>query len=301
LYSLIVEDRRAVKMTDILVKRIPKYVNQFQPTVYDEDPSVDRCGTASAAMCLDFAYPNKYDPFKIEHDLYVKLAGADVPSNHKGVYYTDLLKFFDEMHVGYIDMSSLVEEGLKSDIAPLYDEIEAQNRQGVIQLLLVEDESYLREAITNEKLHNWVDNGLAHYIVRDGFSDDQGYGFYLEPAAPGFKQPVKILWSKGIVPAKIAAAVAIMPPGVPVPPAGFSFQHGVWPEPPKPPVDTDKAMQAILALLAACQNQEKALQQQLDTNKAMQTAITSLQGIIRIEDQPTMALPVIKPESEASA
>lgn len=277
-------------MTDFLVKRLPAYVNQFAPSPWAQNPSGYRCVTASAAMALDFAYPGKHDPAQVEHDLYVKYAGPDVSSDHNGLTKDQLKEILTSFHVGFIDMDNLVQEGLNGNPSPLLQEMEAQNKQNVLQIITVADESFLKEALTGKKLHNWVDNGLSHCFVRVGFSDDQGFGEYLEPAAPlfcqdaqGHEKPVAIAWSD-IVSARVITCIAIMPYGVPVPPAGFSYQHGVWPVPPKPPVDVDKAEQAILALLAACQNQQAALQQQLTTNQAMQTALGALQGVIKSEE-----------------
>lgn len=261
---------------DILVKRLPRYVNQFQPTIYAEHPSLYRCASASAAMCLDFAYPGKYNPFQVEHDLYTKYDGSDIASNHMGMTKEEIIKFFEDEHVGYIDMSDLVQEALNGNINALYDEIEAQNRQGVIQFLTVGDESKLREAVTNEKLHNWTDNGLSHCIVRVGFSDNEGYGFYLEPAAPAFcaKGPVKISWSKSIEPARIITAIAVLPDGIQAPPKGFRYTNGVYPKP-KPVIDPNRNKNLVQAMLHAAQEQNRTQQEALKANEALLQALTS--------------------------
>lgn len=276
-------------MTDFLVKHLPRYVNQFAPSPFVHDPSGYRCVTATGAEAIDFAFPEKYNPVQIEHDEYVRYAGPDVPSDHNGLSKEQLLEILHRYHVGVIDMDALVQEGLHGDTEALLEEIEAQNRQDVVQVITVEDESHLKHAKTGVSLHNWSDalNHGAHTFLRVGFSDDEGYGLYMEPAAPGFAQPVPIAWSD-IVSGKVITCVAIMPPGVEPPPAHFSYQHATWPTPPpppKPPIDVDKAEQAILALLAACKNQEEALQKQLDTSKEMQTVLTALQGVIKVEDE----------------
>ena len=266
-------------MTNFLVKRLPAYVNQFAPSPFAKNPSGYRCVTASAAMAIDFAYPGGHDPYQLEHDLYVQYAGPDVPSDENGLSKDQLKEILTTFHVGFIDMDPLVQEGLNGNPTPLLQEMEAQTKQDVLQIITVADESFLKEAGTGKKLHNWVDNGLKHCFVRVGFSDDLGYGEYLEPAAPlfcqdaqGHEKPVAIAWSD-IVSAKIITAIAIMPYGVPVPPVGFSYQHGVWPVPPKPPINVDRAEQLLLQIIAECQADKQAKQQQLDRNRAMQQAL----------------------------
>jgi hypothetical protein len=252
---------------DILISRLPKYVSQFAPTSEAPHPSLFRCGPAAGAMCLDFAYPNKYDPYLIEHQEYVKLVGPDVASDQQGVTNAIMLKFFADYHIGVVDMQHLVDQGLQhGNYGPLYAEIEAQNRQGIIQFLSVADESLLIDDATGASLHPGLHYG--HCIVRLGFSDDAGYGLYYDPAAPaqctdpktGKNVPVHISWSDSMAKAHINSCFAIMPPGVSVPPAGFSFQSGKWPAP-KPTVDVDKILstvgamqQAIAAMASATQN-----------------------------------------------
>src|SRR5579859_8061265 len=99
-------------MTDILLPRLPRFVNQFAATVFDEHPSLFRCGTASGAICVDFAYPGHYDPYKVEHDEYVKLVGPDDPQDQNGVTDAKMEQFFADFHVGVIYMHDLVQHGL---------------------------------------------------------------------------------------------------------------------------------------------------------------------------------------------
>lgn len=302
-------------MTDFLVKRLPAYVNQFKRTTFAPSPSGYRSVTASAAMVIDYADPGKYDPDQVEHDLYVRYAGPDVASDHNELSKDQLKAILVQFQVGFIDMDNLVQEALHGDPAALLHEIEAQNEQQVIQILTVADESFLKEAGTGKKLHNWNDTGLSHCFVRVGFSDSDGYGLYLEPAAPGFctdpatgqEKPVRIAWAD-IVAARVITCIAIMPPGVEAPPDGFSFQNAQWPTPPaptKPPVDTDKATQAILALIAACQKQDAALQtymqQQSETNKTMQEALNGALATLKpVEEQETILMEAIKSYENAT-
>ena len=234
-------------MTDIIISRLPKYVNQFAATSEAPKPSLFRCGTAAGAMCVDYAYPNKYDPYQVEHEAYQKYVGPDVNTDQNGVTNDIMLQFFKDYHVGVLDMQSLVDEGLRTgNYGPLYDEIEAQNKQGFIQFMSVADESLLIDDSTGASLHPGLHYG--HCIVRLGFSTDQGYGLYFDPAnaqactdaRTGKNVPVKISWSNSIVKARPNFAMAIMAPGVPAPPAGFSFQKAQWPAPAKPAPDLTK-------------------------------------------------------------
>lgn len=241
-------------MADILIPRLPRFVNQFAASVYDEHPSLFRCGTAAGSICLDFAYPGHYDPYKVEHDEYQKLVGPDTPSDQNGVTDAKMEQFFADFRVGTIYMHDLVMQGFEQgEYAPLLAEIEAQNRQGVIQFLSVADESSLIDAKTGASLHPGLHYG--HCIVRLGFSDDTGVGYYFDPAAaqaqfdPATKsyKPVEISWEASIVHAKVNCVFAIMPPGVPAPPAGFSYQHGTWPAA-KPVIDFAKMLNNLNAI-----------------------------------------------------
>lgn len=258
---------------DIIIPKLPRYVNQFAGTVYDENPSLFRCGTASGAMCVDFAYPGHYDPYKVEHDAYVKLVGPDTPQDQNGVTDEKMLQFFKDYHVGVVYMRNLVLPGLNAgDYEPLLAEMEAQNRQGVIQFLSVQDESLLIDEATGASLHPGLHYG--HAIVRLGFSDDGGFAYYFDPAAaqaqfdPASKsyKPVKISWHDSMVKARVNCVMAIMPPGVEPPPAGFSYQTGKWPAP-KPTLDITKVL-ANLAAISSVGQQLTKLASDLATDVA---------------------------------
>lgn len=223
---------------------------------------------------MDFAYPNKYDVNLIAHDEYVKYVGPDVPTDTNGVNANTMKKFFADFGVGIVDLQDLVNQGLQhGNYQPLLDEIEAQNRQGVIQFLSVADEALLIDDRTGASLH--PDLHYGHCIVRLGFSTDQGYGLYFDPAnaqactdqKTGKNIPVKISWSNSIIKAKPNFAMAIMPPGVSAPPAGFSYQKGTWPAPAKPAPDLTK-LSANLDSMAS-------------TLAQMQTFLTNLSNEIK--------------------
>lgn len=224
-----------------------QYLNQFKPSSWAPHPSTWRCVAASALMAAQVAYPVAFNPEQAEHAFYEKYAGPDVPSDHQGIGKESLLAWFRDNHIGFIDLQDIVDSG---DHELLREEITAMNRQNVLQVISVADESYLKYAPGEAKLHNWNDVGLAHCFVRLGFSDDKAYGYYAEPAAAGFSydeqgtwQPIPIFW-KDIVAGRITSCIAVMPAGVPVPPAGFRYHRApgqpdnIWPEPAKPAVDT---------------------------------------------------------------
>lgn len=222
-----------------------QYVNQFAPSQWAPHPSNYRCVTATMAMCAEIAYAGRWNPPQLEDQLYTRFAGPDVPTDQQGLTKAQVLTWFHEVGIGFIDLADML-----SDDTALKAEIQAQNEQGVAQLITVADESKLYDAVSGVKLHNWADTGLSHCFLRVGFSDDQGYGLYYEPAAPGFTQPVPISWDNSIMPAGVITAVAIMPAGVPVPPAGFRYTSGKWPEP-KPMFDATKAESTLAASMAA--------------------------------------------------
>lgn len=235
-------------MTDHIIPLPPNftYVNQFQPSTWAPHPSLYRCVTATMAMLAEIAYPGKWNPPQLEDQLYTRFAGPDVPSDEQGLTKANVLKWFGEVNIGFVDLQPLI-GGINEE---LLAEIEAQNKQGVPQLIVVADESKLYDARTGAKLHNWVDTGMHHCFMRAGFSDSDGYGLYYEPAAPGFAQPVPIAWrgDNSIVSAGIMTAIAVMPHGVAVPPANFSYQTGTWPTP-KPAFDAAKALNTIAVMV----------------------------------------------------
>jgi hypothetical protein len=228
-----------------------RYLNQFAPSQWAEHPSLYRCVAAVWAMLMEISYPGKWIPEELMHDLYVLWAGPDVASDTQGIDKAPVLAWAHKNGVGFVDMANLL-----GDTATLLHVIERQNEMGIPQLITVADESFLKDAKTGVKLHNWNDAGMGHAILRAGFSDSDGYGLYFEPAAPGFAQPVPISWADSIVPAHIVTAVAVMPHTVPQPPADFDWLHNTWPAP-KPTLDVTKALNTI-----------GAMQQALDAMKA---------------------------------
>ena len=129
-------------------------------------------------------------------------------------------------------------------------ELGHQNMQNVAQIITIVNMGSLHEAVLSgdkyvqgASLYPWPGHGegVSHVILRIGTG--QNIGHYADSAAPSFCldekgkfRPARILWSD-IEAAGVMHCLAIMPDDVPAPPAGFSFQHGVWPEPPKPAVD----------------------------------------------------------------
>ena len=99
-------------MTDFVVHLPPnfRYLNQFAPSSWAPNPSKYRCGTAVSAMVAEIAYPGKWIPEELEHDLYVKWAGPDVPTDENGVTKEQILAWLSQANIGHIDMSNLVAE-----------------------------------------------------------------------------------------------------------------------------------------------------------------------------------------------
>lgn len=233
-------------MTDIAVK-LPanfRYLNQFAPSKWAADPSLLLCGETCAAMAAEFAYPGKYVPEQLIEELCVRFTGQpDTKANPWGTTKGELEDWFKSVSIGFIDMGAQVDEFNKGNEAPLHNEIMAQNEQGVPQIIAVADEAYLIEFGTGKNLHSWVNKNdpnhkvYGHVIFRVGYGD--GYGLYMEPAAPAFAHPVKIGWND-VKAAKIVTCLAIMPNGVATPPAQFSYTNAKWPTPPKPQPDFAK-------------------------------------------------------------
>ena len=261
---------------DYLVK-LPsswRYINQFIHTHWSEDPSTMRCGPDSSALAAEFAYPGRWDPVELMHDLYVKWAGADISSNKQGTTIEEIKNWLASVHIGFIDLQLLVDEHNKGNRDPLRHMLGWMNKQNVPQIVTVTDEAYMRKAVLDAQheyvsgpiLHSWTNPDdphhtvYSHVIFRVGFSDSDGIGYYADPAAPNFCldskgnfTPVPILWSD-MEKAGIMHALAIMPHGVSVPPEGLNFNwaNTPWPTPP-PKIDLDRAAQAVHGLDAPLQ------------------------------------------------
>lgn len=224
-----------------------RYLNQFQPSQWSEQPSLYRCVAASAAMLAEIAYPGRWIPEELEHDIYTKLAGPDVPTDKIGITKDAILNWFKSVDIGYYDNASYL-----NDHTTLLEVMQRQNDMNVPQMITVANENLLVHAVTKQKLHNWIEpvDSAAHTFIRIGYSDTDGYGLYYEPAAPGFAQPVPISWSDSIEQAGVITCVAIMPSKVAAPPSNFDWLHNTWPEPVPQPRVSD-ALSTIEAIKAA--------------------------------------------------
>jgi len=231
-------------MADFMVK-LPsnfRYVPQF------DGNSQYKCVESCLAMAGQFAYPDRYaHPALLMSQIYQQYVGPDVVGDRKGTTEAQALDWLHSQNIGVIDMQALLDNPEE-----LHAEIQAQNKQGVVQIISIGDESFLKYAKNGQTLHNWADalNHGSHAMLRVGYSDSEGWAYYMEPAAAqNFAEPVPIEWLD-FLNGKIVGCIAIMPPGVPVPPADFSYQHGTWPEPPKPKpvVDFEKVLSNLAAI-----------------------------------------------------
>ena len=240
-------------MTDFLVP-LPsnfRYVYQFSAGT-----SQYKCVEASLAMAAQVAYPDRYaNPAQLMSQIYQQYVGPDVTGDRNGTTKEQAIDWLRSQGIGYIDM-----QGMLSNLDELKAEIQAQNLQHIPQIISIGDESFLKYAKTGQTLHNWADalNHGSHTFLRVGFSDSEGWAYYMEPAAaPNFAEPVPIKWSD-IEAGAVVGCIAIMPHGVPVPPTGFSFQHSTWPAP-KPVFDAAKAESTLAAAMLALDAAKGAL------------------------------------------
>src|SRR5258708_37379176 len=173
-------------MTDFMVK-LPgnfRYVTQFEA-----GKSQYRCVEASLSMAGQIAYPARYaNPQLLMSQIYSHFVGPDVVGDRNGTTREQAIQWLQSQNIGYIDMQHLIDAG---QIEELHAEISAQNKQDVCQIFSIGDESFLKHAKTGHTLHNWADalNHGSHTMLRVGYSDDQGYAYYEEPAAaPNFSE-----------------------------------------------------------------------------------------------------------------
>jgi hypothetical protein len=257
-------------MPEVVVKlpRGFRFLNQFSPSQWAQNPSKYRCAEASVAMATEFARPGSHIPEHLMDYLYVKYIGPDDAGDQRGTNEAQLEEMLKWCQVTFVNLQALVDEFSKGDRTPLHAELMAMNNQNVMQIITVADESKLYDAV-GKKLHAWNDEGMSHVMTRVGYSTDEGYGLYGEPAAVGFAQPVRIPWQR-IIDAGIVHAWGILAEGVPMPPAGFLFQRGTWPAP-KPATVTlsqaelEQALSILEAALTAQTNSLNAIKDLLKT------------------------------------
>jgi hypothetical protein len=243
-------------MADFMVK-LPsnfRYVYQF------DGNSQYKCVEASLAMAGQIAYPDRYAHVALlMSQIYTHYVGPDVVGDRNGTKPEQALDWLRLQNIGHIDMQPLIDSG---DIAKLHDQIAAMNRQDVSQIISIGDESFLKHAKTGHTLHNWADslNHGSHTMLRVGYSDSDGWGYYEEPAAaPSFSEPVPIDW-QNFLDGKIVGCIAIMPHGVSVPPEGvhFDWTAQTWPKP-KPAFDAVKAESTVAAMINALDAMKTAM------------------------------------------
>jgi hypothetical protein len=225
-------------MTDHLI-HLPgnfRYVYQF-----GQGKSQYKCVEASLAMAGQIAYPSRYgNPAQLMSQIYTQYVGPDVAGDRNGTTKAQALDWLQSQHIGHIDMQPLIDAG---QLDELKAQIQAQNEAGVPQLISIGDESFLHDARSGHTLHNWVDalNHGSHTMLRVGFSDDQGYGLYMEPAAaPNFAEPVAISW-QNFLDGKVVGCIAIFPAGMQEYP----------PAPPAPVFDEEKADSTLASVFTA--------------------------------------------------
>lgn len=246
-------------MTDHLIPLPPnwRYVDQYAPNRLASIPSMARGITACTAMLAQIAAPGRWVPEELEDALAHKLvpeAGPDPKTASLAV----ILRWLAQQGLPCINLQPLVE----GEQTLLKHTIERMNLMGIPQLLYVEDESKLTD-IAGRKLHAWTDQGEGHALLRLGFSDSAGYGFYADPAASGFCldktgtfHPVPISWANSIGPAQVTAVLAVLPAGMTQPPADFDWLNQWWPVPVIQP-DPQVLQQALDAIMHATQEREQ--------------------------------------------
>lgn len=213
---------------------------------------------ASLANIAQIACPGKYaNPQSQVSRIYEDYTGqADLPGNTIGLTKEQALAYLTSQGIAYID-----ETPRFNDINALKHEMQAQNLAGVLQLLVLADETKLRHAGNGLPLHNWAPTaspGASCSLIRDGYSDSTTRAYYIDAElSPAFTQPVPIEW-ECIEAAGLLACIAILPGVKQAPPADFSYYAGVdvegkmlppnqWPIPeaPKPVINIDEIMSTL--------------------------------------------------------
>ena len=202
-------------------------------------------------MAGQIAFPTRYkDPTALMSQIYQQYVGTDVPGDTKGTFPQQALDWLTSQHIGHMDLQPHIDSG---QIDALHSEIQAMNLAGVPQLISIGDESFLHDAHTGHTLHNWTDaqNHGSHTMLRVGFSDSDGWGYYMEPAAaPNFAQPVAINW-QNFLDGKVVGCIAIFPAGM--------NEYPPKPKPVVPVFDHAKAELTLTSALTAAQAVQTAI------------------------------------------
>jgi len=222
-----------------------RYVYQFQ-----SGKSQYRCVEACLAMAGQIAYPTRYaDPVALMDEIYTQYIGADTSSDTKGTNAQQAIAWLTSQHIGHMALDV-------SDPNALHAQLQEMNLAGVPQLLTIGNESFLHDAKTGNILHNWSSalNQGSHTMLRVGYSDNEAWGYYYEPAAaPNFAEPVAIPWSD-FLQGGIVGCIAIFPSGM-----------NEYPPKPKPTFDKSAAVSGIHSVLTALEGIKLAVTE-LETN-----------------------------------
>ena len=221
--------------------------------------------------------------------VYEQITGhPDMPQNTDGISKEQAIAFLASLGIGAYD---LIERF--SNLTDLKHEIQALNLAGLPQLIVLSREDKLSQAFTHAPLHNWLgvgEQGQTCSVIRVGYNDESPegqlpYAYYLDGLLPAaFKQPVPIAW-QDIENSGLVAVLAVLAPGVAVPPDTFRFYAGLdtnnapivnqWPlpEPPKAVIDVDSVSASLSSASAAIVTATQALTTATQAHQAILAAL----------------------------
>ena len=221
--------------------------------------------------------------------IYEQVTGhPDIPANTDGINKDQAIAYLSSIGIGAYDLIARFD-----NLTDLKHEIQALNLHGLPQLIVLSREDKLTQAFTRTPLHNWLgvgEQGLTCSIIRVGYSDDAPdgqlpYAYYLDGLLPpAFKQPVPIAW-QDVENSGLLAVLAVLPPGVEIPPESFHFYGGQdaegrvivnqWPipEPPKVSVDVDSVSASLSAASQAIVTATEALTTATQAHQAILAAL----------------------------
>jgi hypothetical protein len=198
----------------------------------------------------------------------------DVPANLDSITKDQAVAYLATLDIEAYDLIARFD-----NLTDLKHEIQALNLAGLPQLIVLAREDKLSQAFTHVPLHNWLgvsEQGQACSIIRVGYNDEASdgqlpYAYYLDGLLPpAFKQPVPIAW-QDVENSQLIACLAVLPPGVAVPPESFRFYGGQDPEghpivnqwpipvPAKPEIDVDSLSSTLAAANQALTSASQAV------------------------------------------
>jgi len=183
------------------------------PSITQQAASQKRETLALLAILAQFAFPDTYTSGQLEMNLATAFASVAQLS------MADITGWLSSINAPVSSLASII-----GDLQSLHDTLMSENDSGSCQLLAVNRQDMLRVYLGPQQEAILSQTAAPCYLLRVGYSVDEGFAYYYINLPALDTQQVKLTWNS-VIAAGIADAIAIAPP--------------------KPPVDVDAASTAL--------------------------------------------------------